>query len=352
MAAEIAGTSRDRWRELKGRVERELAARDEHRFADAAALTRLSTIALLILLVYTAILTAAAGPLWLLLWTALGLLAFLLIAQCGHDASHGAVFRARITNRILLLCSFGLLGIDGALWGLRHISAHHPHTNIAGADPDSVPNSFLRLSPHHPWQPWFRLQHLYAVALYPLAFLQTSVYQDFEHLLREPLDYTKCLRSKPGALMRTITIKALYLALFVALPLALGIPLPWLLAGLALKHGVASLVFVLTIGLNHYVSEATFFDEHHESGDHLTHQLLSAADWRATNPYCCALMGGANAHVAHHLFPALHHRHTPWISRIIIEFCREEDLPYNSFTFLGGLRSHFRFLYRLGQRPV
>lgn len=340
------------WSELKARVNEESALRGSLRSADHIILVKLCLLVSFILLTYLYQITAPVSPIWFAAWCLQGIASFFLIVNSAHDASHGTLFSSRRANRNWTLFCFGLLGIDGSLWGLRHLSAHHPHTNISGHDTDSIDNMFLRLSPHHRHRKQFHFQHLYAPLLYAIAFPHTAAVQDFEHLVRRKLPYVKKIRSRRLAWTRLLVVKLLYLGAFLFVPvLVFETPLPAILLGITLQQLTASLVFVLTICLNHYVMETTFFEdgEIRPTSHHLEHQLLSSADWYPTSRFWCCIMGGANAHTAHHLFPGHSHADYYWISRIIIDLTQKYSLPYNQFSFTGGLRSHFRFLRTLGK---
>lgn len=339
-------------RELRSKINQEVKTRDSQLYSVITPEIMKGTLLFfLICILFISILLTPASGLWLLLWGGLGVVTFLFIVNTAHDASHKSLFKSDSKNEVALLLPFALLGIDGYLWGLRHRGAHHPHTNISGEDTDSLPNPFLRLSPHHPWRPQFRFQHFYAPFLYALALPHTAFFQDFEHLLLRPLPYLKKIDSLKGAWIRLLSIKMIYLVIFAGLPIFTGgHTLSAVLLGIAIQQIAASLVFVFTICLNHYVCETTFFIAH-PGHSHLTHQLIASADWNPTSRFCGWIMGGANAHTAHHLFPSIPHRHYWWISEKIQQFCTEHSLPYNSFSFSQGLRSHFRFLQQLGRRP-
>ena len=344
---------REVFRELKYRLEQELPPEKLMRCAPTSIWLKLIFLCALLSLGYIGILWSPPGLLWLLLWAGVGVTAFFVLVCAAHDASHGVLSSSWIVNRIIFVGSFALFGIDGDLWALRHRAAHHAHTNVSNVDPDSSPNLFLRLSPHHPWRPWFRFQVWYALLLYPFALAHTMLIQDFEHLLCAPLPYVDKISSRPRALLRAVLIKVAYVSIFVLVPWCLyHIPLKWVMAGVGMQFGVASLVFVLTICLNHYVTETTFYDlgAHPVERSHLLHQLRSSADWYPTSPFWCGVMGGANAHTAHHLFPSISHAYYPTVSRIIREVTTKYGLPYNCFTFMEGLRSHFTFLSRLSRR--
>jgi linoleoyl-CoA desaturase len=63
-------------------------------------------------------------------------------------------------------------------------------------------------------------------------------------------------------------------------------------------------------------------------------------------------VGGLNYQIEHHLFPRVSHVHYPAISRIVMEKCREFNLPYNRYnTMSAAIASHFRVMKQLGKRP-
>ena len=340
------------WREFRSMINEEV---NRHERRTTSIVTPEVTKGILLLTLITTLFliilyTSPSLP-WFFLWGAVGVTTFLLIVNTAHDASHKSLFRSAQANHLALLLPFALLGIDGFLWGLRHREAHHPHTNVSGEDTDSIPNPFLRLSPHHQWRPQFKYQHYYAPLLYALALPHTAFFQDFEHLILRPLPYLKKIDSPSRAWTRLLMVKFFYLAFFIGLPILFGNhSLSAVFLGVAIQQIAASLVFVFTICLNHYVCETTFFTAHPDR-THLEHQLIASADWNPTSKLYCWIMGGANAHTAHHLFPGIPHRHYWWISAEIRQFCKEHSLPYNSFSFLEGLSSHFRFLKQLGRRP-
>ena len=140
---------RNCWRQLHQRVATEVTLREMHSSnLINQGVVKGILLGTSIILLLTLLVIVSYSMVWLLLWGALGVATFLLIVNCAHDASHRVLFKSAHANSWALLLPFALLGIDGALWGLRHRGAHHPHTNVSGEDTDSVPNPFLRLSPH------------------------------------------------------------------------------------------------------------------------------------------------------------------------------------------------------------
>jgi hypothetical protein len=82
-------------------------------------------------------------------------------------------------------------------------------------------------------------------------------------------------------------VKFFYLAFFIGLPILFGNhSLSAVFLGVAIQQIAASLVFVFTICLNHYVCETTFFTAHPDR-THLEHQLIASADWNPTSKLYC-----------------------------------------------------------------
>jgi linoleoyl-CoA desaturase len=64
-------------------------------------------------------------------------------------------------------------------------------------------------------------------------------------------------------------------------------------------------------------------------------------------------VGGLNYQIEHHLFPRVSHVHYPAISKIVMQKCREHNLPYHKFDgVMDAVASHFRFMKLLGQQQV
>ena len=81
------------------------------------------------------------------------------------------------------------------------------------------------------------------------------------------------------------------------------------------------------------------------------HNLLTACDWSPHNRVAHFFVGGVNAHASHHLFPRVSHAHYRAIAGIVEGTAAEFGVPYNKLTLPGIIRSHFRFLRKMGQCP-
>ncbi|MCO5142581.1 MAG: fatty acid desaturase [Oligoflexia bacterium] len=287
-----------------------------------------------------------------LLWSSCtSLAALLLVFNFGHDASHGAVFKSQKKNYILNRILFFFLGIDGFLWTIRHLRAHHPYTNVIGADPDVSVGKILRVSPNqkhlffHNWQPY------YAPILYLLALPAGAWMKDFRLMRNNNTEKLFGYRMTKADKFWAIFFKILHLGFWILVPyISTNISLGKIFVIYFISMALSSATFIVLAALNHF-SEYAEFPEH--VGTNLMpttwseHQLRTNTDWCANSHFISYWVGGANAHVAHHLFPNLASRHLVNCTKEISKLAEKRGLPYTNLSFIDGLRSHIRFLVKL-----
>lgn len=297
---------------------------------------------------YIAALNLKHSPLHFLLLFLSGVTLVMFVINSAHDASHNILFRSRRSNELTCMFAFFFLGIDGMLWKLRHIHSHHQDTNIHDHDPDIIENSFLRLSPTNKKRWIFRFQQFYAPFIYTIVLSHTFVIKDFLHVLERDLDYTKKIKNPTLTWIRVISVKLLYVLLVIGVPyLFFNISISHALICLAVMHLSASSFFAFTVSLNHFVEESEFYHEK-PNITWFEHHLKTSNDWHPENRAIGFLLGGVNTHLAHHLFPNISHRHYPKVSKIIYKHCDENNITIHTNTFWKGVRSHYRFLKKMG----
>lgn len=305
----------------------------------------------------------AAGYTWLLsgpryftatlaAYGAFNLAALLLVLNLAHDAVHDSLTANRTFNRAVGEVVFALLGVDGYLWRMRHTQSHHVFPNINGCDADIDHNPFLRLSPNHPWKAQHRWQHLYALPIYMLVQLHAIFVQDTIYICQTSLANLRDIRHSTLRYAGFVTLKVVYFAGVVGLPLALS-PLPWseVVAAYVLATAIASLFFVLLLIGTHFTDGNTFpmpDAEGRINASFVEHVFASSTDWSPTSRLATFMIGGLNSHVAHHLFPKVSHAHYRAISRSIERLARQHGIEYHRTTVLGMLTGHFRHLRRMG----
>lgn len=286
----------------------------------------------------------------------LSLSALLLVLNLAHDAAHDALTASRLGNRIICEACFGLLGIDGHLWKMRHTQSHHIFPNINGCDADIDYNPFLRLSPNHPWKWRHRWQHLYALLVYMTVHLHAIFVQDAIYIRQKELANLHDIRHSPARIAGFVAFKLFYFAALLALPIALS-PLPWVevVAAYVLATALTSLAFVLTLIGTHFADVNVFPAPGADSRLGCTfveHVLASSLDWAPTSRVATFLIGGLNSHVAHHLFPRVSHAHYRRISKAIAHLAQQHGVDYHCTDLPGMIAGHFRHLRRLGERPA
>jgi linoleoyl-CoA desaturase len=338
---------------VKARVKSYFEANGLSRYGNRAVVLKAILLVSITLGLYALILSNTLSGLPLLLVAILfGVSSILTAFNLAHDAAHNSLTPSRRLNAAVYFLTFNLQGANGYLWKLRHIGSHHVFPNIEGGDADLDDNGLLRMSPLAPRRWYYRYQHLYAPFLYMLFSLHWIFVYDFQFLFKKNLANLRNITHSWGEVACLVLAKATYLSLVIAAPMiVLDIPCWQVVVGFVLMHFVVSLVFVYSLICTHFSEETAFPTMDGDgcvAGSWATHQLAASLDYSPTSRLANFLLGGFNAHAAHHLFPDVCHVHYVEISKIIKVTAHELGLRYNELPYLAALRSHFRFLKRMG----
>ena len=297
-----------------------------------------------------------AKSLWLQLAFALsyGLAASAVGFNIFHDANHGSISSNQRVNTALAILTSVVLGASRYLWSYKHHVLHHRFTNIQEWDDDLETRGFLRLSPHQPWKPRFRGQHIFVLALYAINAIELVFVKDFVQYFTLRINpYKKIPALSVSEKIEFWASKAVYLAIFVGLPFAI----------LPVGHAVAAiLVYQVTVGLSlafvfsmaHQVEVAAFIaPSPYVAEEWAAHQMQTTVNFANSSPFWNWFTGGLNHQIEHHLFPSMSHTHYATIKPIVRETALEFQLPYKQFdTYAGAVKSHFRFLRGLSENPA
>jgi len=74
------------------------------------------------------------------------------LAFVAHEVMHGAVVKNATARRWIAQLAWAPFCLSADLWAAWHNRAHHPHTNVAGRDPDAYPTEEEYLN--YPWARW------------------------------------------------------------------------------------------------------------------------------------------------------------------------------------------------------
>lgn len=341
------------YRAVRTRVDEYFAKAGKSRYATTALWVKVAVYFTAVVTSYGLILSGRFGP-WTMLALAniFGVSTLLLAINAGHDGAHAALSRHRWINQAVLYFSFSLIGADPYLWQFRHLRSHHVFPNVNGCDIDIDSNWLLRLSPNHPKRWYHRYQHLYAPFVFWLVDIHTVFIQDLFYLFKRNLANMVDIRHPASAYVSFVLCKAAYLLIVFVIPMLL-LPVPWwqVLIGVLAMSFVASSLFVYLLIGTHFAEETQFPEIDANgviAGDWATHAMLTALDWNPKSRIAHFIGGGANSHAAHHLFPNISHAHYPKITPIVEETAAEFGVPYHVTTLPRMIRSHFRFLKRVG----
>jgi linoleoyl-CoA desaturase len=290
-------------------------------------------------------------------WLAVPLAILLALSIVGigfnvmHDASHQAYSDRPWLNRLLAM-SLDLVGGSSHFWRWKHVVFHHTFVNVIGYDTDINLAGLGRLTPHHPRAPVHRWQQWYVWLLYGVMVMKWHVFDDFRLALNGRMGDHQV---PPPHGWRPLTIyfggKLIFFSLAFAIPLAFH-PLWVVVAVYALTASVVGLVLGAVFQLAHCVEDADFpLDRTPGRIDKAwaVHQIETSVDFARDNRAATWLLGGLNFQIEHHLFPRICHVNYAAIAPVVEKTCQEFGVRYHrSPTVLAALRSHYRWLSRMG----
>lgn len=342
-------------RTVRARVEAQLG--DRPRQGDPRLLRKAAVVAVWFALSYAGALLAQPFALQAVFWVSLGLAASALGFNVFHDANHGAFVRDPRRNLLIARITCVVLGPARVFWHFKHHVLHHRYTNVHRWDDDVETRGFLRMSPHQPWLPRYRFQHLFFGPLYALNTIEWFFIKDFTQYFTLHINpYQKIPPLTRKEKIEFWATKAIYALLFVAVPFLAHPPVE-ALAGLLVFH----LTFGASLSFIFQLAHATEFAVHPlPSGNPATiedewaaHEMRTTANFGTGNAVLNWFAGGLNFQVEHHLFPGISHTYYPEISPTVAQTARDFGLPYNVHdTYLEAVTSHYRTLRALAAPPA
>jgi linoleoyl-CoA desaturase len=301
--------------------------------------------ALLVTASYTVIFLTQTPLFLFTAYISFGLLTVLLGFNFAHDLCHNTVFRNNAINHWGFVSIYTLLGAHAEAWKFRHMHSHHYAPNVKDYDSDLQITSLIRVEPgsRHRW--FHRLQHIYA----PIAYTTYSLYWVF---VKDFIIYFK----DPGERRRHKRLfhvsfwiqKAVYLSYMLVVPILFSQhSVITILIAFLTMHLVQSLFLLFTFFMTHHTEQTAYFetDQHgYIATSWFLNQVKSSNDFYPFSKTANFIFGGFNNHIAHHLFPNIHHVHYPRLNRILYRILLKHDIRPNVTTFAGGIRSHLRHL--------
>jgi linoleoyl-CoA desaturase len=269
-----------------------------------------------------------------------------------HDGAHGSFSKHRWLNK-LAVSSLDFLGASSFMWNIKHNVIHHAYTNIDGVDDDINARPFLRLCPTQKHYKIHRYQHIYFWLLYCFLYLFWVFFTDYKKYFSHKIGNVPLQKLKLKDHVFFWGFKALYIFLFIGLPIYFCGFTPWLI-GFLINAAVAGFLLSIVFQLAHTVDETSFpvplqpFNKIED--EWALHQLKTTADFATKNKFISWWLGGLNFQVEHHLFPKISHIHYPVVSNIVRKTCAALGVPYIEHSKMHlAIASHVFYLKKMGQ---
>lgn len=286
------------------------------------------------------------------LYLLMGLSVLLTAFNISHDAAHNVAVKSRFWNKFLFQISFNLQGNNAYVWGKNHNESHHYYTNIEGSDIDVLNNPLFRMTESQPLRPFHRYQKYYAPLLYLFYSLNWFFFRDLLMIFHVSSRTIKISLPK-FEVVKLILFKFLYVGYMIALPYYLLDFSIWIvLMAFVLNHFVVSLLFVGVLGVSHLsdlVSHPVADPDGTLPISWAKLQMKTSIDYNPGSVFLNFTLGGFNAHTLHHLLPHICHVHYLAILPIFRELCEKHGLRYQEMGYFDSLKSHFRYLDKMGQ---
>lgn len=304
-------------------------------------------------LLYIGLFRVNHAGLFILCYVLYGFSSLLFAFNFAHDFSHNTIFNNKRQNNAAFIALYTLVGAHAEAWKERHVSSHHYAPNVETYDSDLEISSLIRVIPNSPLHWYHRYQHWYA----PLAYTTYSLFwvfiKDFTLLFSKEDDQPE---KGAGYHLSFWLQKSFYVGYLIVLPLLFS-PQPWylVLAAFLLMHLFQSAFLLFTFFMTHHVESAEYptVDQHgYINSSWLMNQMKSSNDFYPFSSSANFIFGGFNNHIAHHLFPHIHHIHYPALNRILYRVLQEHAIVPNQTTYFGGMASHLRLLKRMSYRSV
>lgn len=273
-----------------------------------------------------------------------------------HDGNHGSYSSKSWINKIMGGSIYILAG-NVHNWQVQHNVLHHTYTNIHGHDEDLDAGRIIRFTQNAEWHRFHKFQHYYSFFLYGLLTFNWALTTDFKQMknyLRRKLSYGA--PQSPAILWTVLVItKIIYVLIWMALPMILGVTWWKVVIGFFVMHYTAGLILSVVFQLAHVVEE-TSNPVPNEDGEMentwAIHQLYTTANFAPKNKVINWFTGGLNHQIEHHIFPHISHIHYGKIAEIVKQTAIECNLPYHEFrTMRGAVIAHYKHLKDLGMKP-
>eukprot|EP01063_Lacrimia_lanifica_P014082 TRINITY_DN20752_c0_g1_i1.p1 TRINITY_DN20752_c0_g1~~TRINITY_DN20752_c0_g1_i1.p1 ORF type:complete len:459 (+),score=245.52 TRINITY_DN20752_c0_g1_i1:57-1433(+) len=292
------------------------------------------------------LLTMMTLMLWAGSWkaaVAVGVLRGAVIMRIAHVASHASLSPYPEINMIMYYASMMFAGTAPEIWSRKHVVRHHVNTNEPVLDEDRM-EPIKCIFKAAQWLDYHKNQHIYVWPFYVHVVMAWS----FSDLL------SNATRAGAGCVEYTWKEKALNIGTLLShMAITYAAPLYfagwWGLVLVEINTLLTSVIFGFEFIVNHEIIGCDIFEESKDKKvDWGLYQAISSADFHPLgwgSWFFNQLTGGLNLQICHHLFPGIHYRHYPELTKIIYEHMEKVgQKPVYSDNVVTAVVNHYEFL--------
>lgn len=264
-----------------------------------------------------------------------------------HDAVHHTIFENRRINDFFVYL-FDLMGANSYIWKNRHILYHHNYPNVFHWDTDIDQSPLVKVVPQAPTTVFHKYQHIYLPFLYPLFLFNWLLIRDFKDAFDHKRIFHTRVTVPKGEIVKLFLFKAIYFLYTIIIPkYVLGIGWTTIFLAFFIMVLTASILALLVLLPPHANIEAEFpmpDGNNNLPYDRLIHMLKTTNDVSGENWFTRVVLGNYNYHIAHHLFPNVHHIYYPEVTKKLKSYIQQNDYPYRCYPFATALKNHYLLL--------
>lgn len=258
-----------------------------------------------------------------------------------HMGNHSAISRSPFWNGFVGTFH-NLIGSSWQIWTMEHQVAHHMHPNELGKDNDySIGSPVLRFNRFIQHTPFHALNHV-TTWLAMAGGTWRWYIADMSCIWNGEVGSVKWFSSSSDVLVLSLW-KCFWLLRWMVIPIYNFGPF----------YGMVPSIIINTWAA--YQMECTFIVNHIQTAlepDDKTHwsvrQIGTTTNWASGSLFWNWFSGGLNHQVEHHLFPSLTHHLYPLIHPIVLQTCKEFNIPFYNFkTYASAWKATNRHLETL-----
>ena len=276
------------------------------------------------------------------------------IGTTTHTSSHFAASANRRVNELLTFLGYSILsGFSATYWWRDHVSRHHSSPNVPGADDtiDFLPLFALTESEvdrasgwvQKYYRNWQALVLPFMFGLLVINMQRTGWIQLLRHL-RDP-------RIRRGTHVVDLLGLLSHLVLFFGLPL-LYAPLSHVVVFYLARQALVSVGLVVLLAPAHLPAETPVVTREQANAiGHCALQTYTTINYNGGR-FVHLMATGLNYQIEHHLFPEISHVHYVKMAPFVAEFCREQGLPYRTWSLSKALWESYKVFMRAKRMDI